>query len=72
MIFWLRGNIGMKFALFFEVFLSVSGGLYIQKDNIAKVIGDALRVFRECFFLAKATIDKMNVSVKGTLSFEEF
>lgn len=25
-IFWLRGSLGYKFALFFEIFSSVSGG----------------------------------------------
>lgn len=72
LIFWLRGSLGLKFALFFEVFVSVNGGLYVSKDNLVKVIGDALRVFRECFFLAKTTLDKMNVSYNGTISFEEF
>ena len=59
-IFWLRGTLGYKFALFFEVFTSVNGGMYVSKENLIKVIGDALKVFKESFFLAKSTADKMN------------
>lgn len=53
MIFWFRGSIGYKFALFFEVFVSVNGGLFVSKDNIIKVLADALKVFKETFFVAK-------------------
>jgi hypothetical protein len=29
-LFWLRGTIGYKFALFFEIFMSTSGGLFVH------------------------------------------
>jgi hypothetical protein len=44
---------GYKFAMFFEIFSTVNNGLFVSKENILKVIGDALKVFKECFFLAK-------------------
>lgn len=37
-----------------------------------KVIGDALKVFKESFFLAKQTADKMNTRLNGMISYEEF
>lgn len=72
LIFWLRGNLGYKFALFFEVFVSVNAGKFVSRENLLKVIGDALRVFKESFFLAKSTADKMNTSLNGMISFDEF
>ena len=72
LIFWLRGPLGLKFALFFEIFSTVNGGLFVQRDNLAKVVGDALKVFKESFFLSKTTADKMNVSLNGMILFEEF
>lgn len=52
-VFWLKGTLTYKFALFFEVFVSVNGGEYVSSENLIKVIGDALKVFKESFFLAK-------------------
>ena len=49
-VFWLRGSLGLKFALFFEVFGSVTGTHSVARENIMKVIGDALKVFKETFF----------------------
>lgn len=72
LIFWLRGATGYKFALFFEVFMSVNGNLFVSRENLIKVVGDALKVFKESFFLAKSTADKMNVTLNGMISFEEF
>lgn len=72
MIFWLRGSLGYKFALFFEVFSSVNGGLFVTTENIVKIITDALKVFKETFFLAKTIADKMNSNYNGMITFEEF
>jgi hypothetical protein len=52
-IFWLRGSLGLKFALFFEVFSSATGSPCVARENLAKVLGDALKVFKESFFQAK-------------------
>ena len=71
-VFWLRGTLGYKFALFFEVFVSVNGGLFVSRENLIKVIGDALKVFKESFFLAKQTADKMNTNLNGMVTYEEF
>lgn len=49
-LFWVRGSLGLKFAFFFEVFGTVTGGHCVAKENLMKVIGDALKVFKECFF----------------------
>ncbi|CDW80465.1 hippocalcin-like protein 1 [Stylonychia lemnae] len=72
MVFWLRGTLGYKFALFFEVFVSVNGGVFVSKENLIKVIGDALKVFKESFFLAKSTADRMNTTLNGLITYEEF
>jgi Ca2+-binding EF-hand superfamily protein len=72
LIFWLRGSLGYKFALFFEIFSTVNGGLFVSRENLLKVVGDALKVFKESFFLAKSTADKMNVSLNGMIAFDEF
>jgi hypothetical protein len=53
LIFWLRGSMGYKFALFFEIFSSVNSGEFISKENLKKIVGDALKVFKESFFLSK-------------------
>jgi hypothetical protein len=67
-IFWLRGSLGHKFALFFEVFASASGGFCVNNDNLSKIIGDALKVFKESFFQAKLVADKMNTNLNGMIS----
>jgi hypothetical protein len=71
-IFWLRGSLGLKFALFFEVFSSVTGTGCVARENLGKVIGDALKVFKESFFQAKTIADKMNTNLNGMISYEEF
>lgn len=71
-VFWMKGSLAYKFALFFEVFVSVNGGLFVSKENLIKVVGDALKVFKESFFLAKSTADKMNTNLNGMITFEEF
>jgi len=37
-IFWLRGDLGYKFALFFEIFSSVNGGVFVSTENLSKVL----------------------------------
>jgi len=54
------------------VFVSVTGGYYVSRENLLKVVGDALKVFKESFFLAKTTADKMNTSMDGMITKEEF
>ena len=71
-VFWLRGSLAYKFALFFEVFCSVNGGLFVSKENLIKVIGDSLKVFKESFFLAKQTADRMNTHLNGMVTYDEF
>lgn len=71
-IFWLRGSLGYKFALFFEVMGTVNTNHCVAKENIMKVIGDALKVFKESFFSAKTIADKMNSDLNGMISFDEF
>ena len=53
LIFWLRGTLGYKFALFFEIFSSVNEGLFVSRENILKVVGDGLKVLKESFHLSK-------------------
>ena len=31
LVFWLRGSMGYKFALFFEVFVSVNGNQFVSR-----------------------------------------
>jgi hypothetical protein len=50
LIFWLRGSLGLKFALFFEVFGTTTGDHVVARENLIKVIGDAQKVFKEAFF----------------------
>lgn len=71
-VFWLRGNLGLKFALFFEVFSSATGSACVARENIMKVITDALKVFKESFFQAKTIADKMNADLNGMITFDEF
>lgn len=52
--------------------MSTTGGLYVQNDNISKVLVDALKVFKETFFLAKTTADKMNTHLNGMITYDEF
>ena len=68
-IFWVRGSLGLKFALFFEVFGTVTGGNCVARENLGKIIGDALKVFKESFFHAKTVADKMNSDLNGMISF---
>lgn len=72
LIFWLRGSLGLKFAFFFEVFGTVTGTHCVARENLGKVIGDALKVFKEAFFQAKQIADKMNKQLNGMISFEEY
>jgi len=71
-IFWLRGALGLKFALFFEVFSTATGTQCVARENLGKVLGDALKVFKESFFQATTIADKMNTTLNGMISFEEF
>jgi hypothetical protein len=72
LVFWLKGSLGYKFSLFFEVFVSVNGGKFVSRPNLLKVLEDALKVFKESFFLSKQTADKMNQKLDGTISYGEF
>ena len=38
LIFWLRGDLETKFDLFFEIFGSVNGGLFVDTANLIKII----------------------------------
>jgi hypothetical protein len=49
-IFWVRGALGLKLALFFEVFSTATGTTCVARENLGKVLGDALKVFKESFF----------------------
>jgi len=72
MLFWVRGSLPLKFALFFEVFSTATGSTCVARENLAKVIADALKVFKESFFNAKTIADKMNTNFNGMITFEEF
>ena len=73
-IFWLKGEHDLKWALFFDIFSLVdeNGKVGVRAANITKVINDALKIFKETFFLAKTAADRMNTSLNGQISFEEF
>jgi Ca2+-binding EF-hand superfamily protein len=71
-IFWVRGALGLKFALFFEVFSTATGTACVARENLGKVLGDALKVFKESFFQAKTIADKINSNLNGMISFDEF
>lgn len=84
-IFWLRGDLGYKFGIFFELFGTINYTnphlqelsnekrfSYIQTENLVKVVTDALTVFKESFYLCKTTCDKMNTKLDGMISKEEF
>ena len=74
MLFWLKGDSDLKWALFFDIFTQrdQAGRLGVTIHNITKIINDALRIFKETFFLAKTACDRMNTSLNGQISFEEF
>ena len=72
MIFWLRGDHAYKWALFFEVFSSSDLGNTVSADNVNKVVTDAVKIFKETFFLAKTACDKMNTDLNGKITFEQF
>ena len=72
MIFWLRGDHAYKWALFFEFFSSVNEGTLINAENVAKVVTDAIKIFKETFFLAKTACDKMNTDLNGKITFDQF
>ena len=40
--------------------------------NINKVVTDALKIFKETFFLAKTAADRMNTALNGQISNDEF
>ena len=41
----------------------------MARENLGKIIGDALKVFKESFFHAKTVADKMNSDLIGMISF---
>ena len=71
-IFWLRGDLGYKFAFYFEVFSSLNLGAFVNNDHVARPIQNALKMHKEIFFLAKTACDNMNTNLNGKISFEEF
>lgn len=40
--------------------------------NINKIVTDALKIFKETFFLAKTAADRMNTALNGQISPDEF
>jgi hypothetical protein len=71
-IFWLRGDLGYKFALYFEVFSSFNKGAFVNNEHVAQPIQTALKIYKEIFFLAKTACDNMNTNLNGKISFDEF
>lgn len=73
-LFWLKGEHDLKWALFFDIFSQIDqmGRPGVKASNIIKMIVDATKIFKETFFLAKTASDKMNTSLNGQISFEEF
>jgi hypothetical protein len=69
LLFWLRGDLDVKFELFFEIFGSVNDGFYVDTPNIIKIIEDAMHIFKETFFVSKVACDKMNLNLDGRISF---
>ena len=61
-LFWLKGDSAIKLAFFFDIF-SQTDGVFVP--NILKIINDALKCFKESFFLAKTALDRMNTSLNG-------
>ena len=78
-LFWLKGEHDLKWALFFDIFnqnvtdadAQVAGG-GVSVYNINKVVTDALKIFKETFFLAKTAADRMNTAMNGQISQDEF
>ena len=66
-IFWLKGEHDLKWALFFDIFSQRNnmGRAGVLAHNVKKVIDDALKIFKETFFLAKTACDRMNTSLNG-------
>ena len=67
MIFWLKGDADLKWAMFFDIFshTDVSGRSGVMIHNITKIINEALKIFKESFYLAKTSLDHMNTSLNG-------
>lgn len=77
MIFHMRGSIDHKLALFFEIMknrtvIDLMDGGYILKQNLLKIIDDALKFFKQQFLHAKLVADAMNTNLDGRISFDEF
>lgn len=77
MLFHMRGTIEIKLALFFEIMKNqtvyeLHDGGFILKQNLLKVIDDALKFFKQAFFQAKHVADQMNTKLDGQISYEEF
>lgn len=66
MIFWLRGDTESKWRLFFTVFAGSDQSVF--SENICKVLGDAVHIFKETFFIAKQICDGMNTMLDGRIS----
>ena len=74
MLFFLKGEHDLKWAFFFDIFYmrdsSASAGVSVH--NISKIVSDALKIFKETFYLAKTASDRMNTALNGQISLEEF
>ena len=66
-IFWLKGDADLKWAMFFDIFshTDASGRTGVLVHNITKIINEALKIFKEAFYLAKTSLDHMNTSLNG-------
>ena len=66
-VFWLKGDHDLKWALFFDIFnqMDQNGTVGVRVSNVTKVIDDALKIFKETFFLAKTASDRMNTALNG-------
>mmetsp|Transcript_1971 Transcript_1971/g.2787 ORF Transcript_1971/g.2787 Transcript_1971/m.2787 type:complete len:103 (+) Transcript_1971:46-354(+) len=74
-LFWLKGEHDLKWALFFDIFSQRdinATSVGVLGHNINKVITDALKIFKETFFLAKTAADRMNTALNGQISPDEF
>jgi hypothetical protein len=71
-IFWLKGDLSYKFALFFNIYSSYNDYKFVSKGDLVKPIAGSLKILKETFFLAKTACDKMNTSLNGRISFDEF
>jgi len=49
-LFWVKGTFKEKWVLFFDIF---ADEYQVDAQNVNKIIGDALHVFRENFLTAK-------------------